>query len=93
MRWDQVSPCEPLVDFTGQVGWLCFSDNDLLHAEFEERPRWCFGCRKHVRYNLELRGSRGPSYYEPSWSARCPNGCGDRASGGFWYVSWNGGEE
>jgi len=72
---------------------VCFSDSEVLHAEFEERPRWCFTCRRHVRYNLELCGSRGPSYYEPTWSGRCPN-CGqDGASGGFWYVHWNGGDE
>jgi hypothetical protein len=69
---------------------VCFTGPTVvLHAEFEERPRWCFNCRRHVRYNLELHGTREPSYYEPSWSGRCPN-CGqDGASGGFWYVSWN----
>lgn len=72
---------------------VCYSDTEVLHAEFEERPRWCFACRRHVRYNLRLLGSREPSYYEPTWDGWCPN-CGqDGASGGFWYVSWNGGEE
>lgn len=73
---------------------VCFSDATvILHAEYEERPRWCFNCHRHVRYNLQLHGSREPSYYEPTWSGRCPN-CGqDGASGGFWYVTWNGGDE
>ena len=70
---------------------VCFTDSSkLFRAEFEEKGRWCFNCRRHVRYNLELRGSPEPDYYGPSWSASCPN-CGkDGASGGFWYVSWNG---
>ena len=72
---------------------VCWTENVTLHSEFEERPRWCFGCRRHVRYNLDLKGTPQPSYYEPVWVARCPNGCGDRASGGFWYVEWNGGDE
>jgi hypothetical protein len=73
---------------------VCTSGPSRVIAQvFEEQPRWCFGCRKHVRYNLSLTGPIGPSYYEPTWDADCPNGCGDRASGGFWYVSWNGGEE
>jgi hypothetical protein len=84
-----VSPCVAYPD--GLT--VCYSDNEVLRREFEERPRWCFGCRRHVRYNFQLTGSRGPSYYEPTWNGRCPNGCGDRASGGFWYVSWNGGED
>ena len=71
---------------------VCFSGSELLHAEFEEWARWCFGCRHHVRYNLRFVGGVEPSYYEPTWSGACPNGCGDRASGGFWYVHWNGGE-
>ena len=72
-------------------GAICGERTVVLHSEAEETPRWCFGCRRHVRYNIDLRGSPFPSYYEPFWSARCPNGCGDRASGGFWYVHWNGG--
>jgi hypothetical protein len=84
-----MSPCVAIPN-----GWVCFSDATvLLHAEFEERPRWCFNCCRHVRYNFELHGSREPSYYEPTWSGRCPN-CGqDGASGGFYYVSWNGEDE
>ena len=70
---------------------VCRGASDVLHAQFEGRVRWCFGCRRHVRYNLVLTGTREPSWYEPSWSASCPNGCGDRASGGFWYVWWNDG--
>jgi hypothetical protein len=65
----------------------------VIAVEAEERGRWCFGCRRHVRYILRLHASIEPSYYEPTWEASCPNGCGDRASGGFWYVHWNGGEE
>lgn len=65
----------------------------VIAREFEERPRWCFGCRRHVRYNFVLTGTVEPSRYGPTWEAACPNGCGDRASGGFWYVDWNGGEE
>ena len=61
----------------------------VIHVEAEEQGRWCFGCRRHVRYILELWATNEPSYYEPTWEARCPNGCGDRASGGFWYVHWN----
>jgi hypothetical protein len=82
-----VSPC---VAYSDDLT-VCFSDATVvLHAEFEERPRWCFGCRRRVRYNLALWGSREPSYYEPTWEGRCPN-CGqDGASGGFWYVGWNG---
>ena len=85
-----MSPC---VDY-GNGLTVCFSDATvLLHAEFEYWPRWCFNCRRYVRYNLDLYGSREPSYYEPTWSGRCPN-CGkDGASSGFWYVSWNGGDE
>jgi len=64
----------------------------VLAVEVEDKPRWCFGCRQRVPYTLTLTGTVEPSYYEPSWSAECPNGCGDRASGGFWYVHWNGGE-
>ena len=72
---------------------VCRSDNILIHAEFEERPRWCFNCRRHVRYNLFLWGTIEPSYYEPVWTGQCPK-CGkDGASGGFWYVSWNNGGE
>ena len=85
-----MSPCVALPE---AGGYVCFTDTVVLSAEFEEKPRWCFGCRKHVRYNLTLTGSREPSYYGPSWSADCPNGCGDRASGGFWYVEWNVDEE
>ena len=85
-----MSPC---VDY-GNGLTVCFSSPTVvLRAEFEERSRWCFGCRKRVRYNFELHGTREPSWYGPTWSARCPN-CGeDRASGGFWEVNWNGGEE
>lgn len=81
-----MSPCATYPD--GLT--VCYTGHhDLLHAEFEERPRWCFNCRCHVRYNLYLYGDREPSYYGPSWDGRCPN-CGQNgASGGFWYVSWN----
>lgn len=73
---------------------ICTSGPTIVLAEeVEDDERWCFGCRKRVRYLLTLEGSREPSHYEPTWSARCPNGCGDRASGGFWYVHWNGGDE
>ena len=76
----------------GFTGAICGGGAELLRSEPEGRTRWCFGCRKRVEYTLELWGDRGPSYWEPYWVGRCPNGCGDRASGGFWYVTWNGGE-
>ena len=72
---------------------VCLSGRHELRRDFESTYRWCFGCRRRVRYNLVLTGDRGPSYYEPVWSASCPNGCGDAASSGFWYVEWNGGDE
>ena len=80
-----MSPC---VDY-GDGLTVCRADNVLLHSEFEERSRWCFNCRRYVRYNVCLWGTIEPSYYEPVWTGECPN-CGkDGASGGFWYVSWN----
>lgn len=72
---------------------VCRTVNEVTHSEFETRARWCFGCRLRVRYSLDWLASAGPSYYGGFWVARCPNGCGDRASGGFWEVSWNGGDE
>ena len=68
---------------------VCFADTSkLLAVEFEETYRWCFGCRKRVRYNWQLKGSKEPSYYEPIWIGDCPNGCGDRRDGGFYYEEW-----
>ena len=67
-------------------GAICGDIPDVeLAREFEEKYRWCFGCRRRVRYNWILKGYSEPSYYEPVWVCRCPWCAQDGCSGGFWY--------
>jgi hypothetical protein len=37
--------------------------------------RWCFGCRRHVRFTLTVNAPVDPmSYYGPHADIRCENG-------------------
>lgn len=66
-----MSNCTPLVDPEGKtVGHICRTKGTT--KVIDRKVKWCFGCRKRVKYKLVVFVPEPYSYYGPSTSWECP---------------------
>lgn len=70
-----MSPCLALMEGERIVGRVCTSGATKVLKVETVHGRWCFACRTRADIEWTLTGSVEPSYYEPTWRARCVN-CG-----------------
>ena len=51
----------------------------IYKTEPDDKPRWCFKCRKRAIHEWQLIGDslEAVSYYDPQWVLRCPTCHGD----------------
>lgn len=66
-------PCEKI-----EGGWLCRPGLMEVLKEVPLGVKWCFVCRKRVKFSDCLMGEVDPTgYYEPLWDVRCEKGHAD----------------
>ncbi len=65
-------PCHPIAG-----GFVCGPGPMKAYETVDLGVKWCFVCRKRVRFTDKLMGEIDPSWYGPQWFIKCENGHGD----------------